>query len=54
MLAPFVGAFIAVALFQYHQQITIEAECEEEQYHVKKMNESRSIDKIDVEDTRSL
>jgi len=54
MLAPFVGAFIAVGLFKYHQEITLEAECEEEQYHNKKMNDSRSVDKFDVEDTRSL
>ena len=54
MLAPFAGAFIAVGLFKYHQEITIEAENEEKQYHMRKMNESRSVDKIDVEDTRSL
>ena len=54
MLAPFFGAFIAVGLFKYHQEITLEAECEEEQFHIRKMNESKSVDKIDVEDTRSL
>ena len=54
ILAPFVGAFIAVGLFKYHQEVTLEAEKEETECHHKKMNESRSVDKIDVEDTRSL
>lgn len=54
MLAPFVGALVAVSLFQYHQSITLEVEKEEHELHARKMKESRSIDKIDVEDTRSI
>ena len=54
MIAPFVGAMIAAALFKSHQEITLEVEKEEDDFHTRKMNESRSVDKIDVEDTRSI
>ena len=54
MLAPFVGAMVAATLFNYHQEITLEVERKEQEEHLFKMNSSRSVDKIDVEDTRSV
>ena len=54
MTAPFVGAAIAASLFSVHESITLEVEQQEADDHQKKMNESRTVDKIDVEDTRSI
>ena len=54
MTAPFFGAAIASALFSAHESITLEVEQQEIAEHEKKMNESRTVDKIDVDDTRSI
>ena len=54
MLAPFVGAMVAASAFKYHQEITLEVERREQEEHQEKMNSSRSMNKIDVEDTRSV
>ena len=53
IFAPFAGA-IAAALFNtWHQATTLQVEEELERHHNQKLSESRSVDKIDVEDTRS-
>ncbi|TNV73305.1 hypothetical protein FGO68_gene6699 [Halteria grandinella] len=54
MTAPFVGA-LAAAFFNgsYHQGVTEGVEAALERHHQQKLHESRSVDKIDVEDTRS-
>ena len=53
LLAPFAGAILAAVVNQYHQSTTERVEMELERHHVQKLSESRSVDKIDVEDTRS-
>lgn len=51
--APFVGALLAAVFNQYHQGITDAVDEHEKNSHHKKLSESRSVDKIDVQDTRS-
>lgn len=54
MFAPLVGAGLAAVVNQHHQGISDAVEYESEQKHKNKMNDSRSQNKIDVEDTRSI
>lgn len=53
IFAPLVGGFIAAFAFHYHDQNTKEKEKEEEEKFQRKLNSSRSVDRIDVDDTRS-
>lgn len=52
-LAPFVGAILAAVANVFHLSTTEGVEEEMKTQHLRKLSESRSIDKIDVEDTRS-
>jgi hypothetical protein len=53
IFAPLVGAGLAAYAYHYHEINTKQKEEEEEAKHQRKLNSSRSLDKIDVDDTRS-
>lgn len=54
IFAPIFGAVFAAVLNKYHQTASDAVEYESDQKHKNKLNDSRSQNKIDVEDTRSL
>ncbi len=53
MIAPMIAGLVAALFNIFHQKTSSEVELEQDREYKKKLEESRSIDKIDVEDTRS-
>ena len=53
IFAPFVGALIAAYAYHHHAENVRQQEEEEADRHKKKLDSSRSVDQIDVDDTRS-